>query len=341
MKEKTPITMKDIAKALGVSVATVSRALQDSPRISEERRNTIKKYAREHHFNPNFMAGSLRKSRVQPLHIIGVIMPELTHYYFSSVLAGIEEEAARRGYRVIVTQSNEKYEREVEICRSFADYNVCGVIVSQAKDTKDYDHFRRLQELGIPMVFYDRICTALDVSRVVVDDYMGAFNAVNYLIATGCRRIAFYGSSMRLEISKNRYNGYKDAILKAGLKVNPDFVIECDNRIDAENVTPRLLEQEVIPDGFFAVNDDTAIGIMYTAKRMGYRVPQDISICGFTNGQRAIACDPMLTTVEQRGVKVGQESVDILIDQVEGIIPADKIEKRVVRTRLIVRGTTR
>lgn len=341
MKEKTPITMKDIAKALGVSVATVSRSLQDSPRISEERRNIVKKYAREHHFNPNFMAGSLRKSRVQPLRIIGVILPQFTHYYFSSILSGIEEEAARRGYRVIVAQSNEKYEQEVEICRSFASYNLCGVIVSQAKDTKDYEHFRQLQEVGIPLVFYDRICTGLDVSMVVVDDYMGAFNAVNYLIATGCRRIAFYGSPMQLEISKNRYNGYKDAILKAGLKVDESLVVECDNRAAAEDMTPRILEREVIPDGFFAVNDDTAIGIMYTAKRMGYRVPQDISICGFTNGQRAIACDPMLTTVEQRGVKVGQESVDILIDQVEGIIPADKIEKRVVRTQLIVRGTTR
>ena len=333
--------MKDIARALGVSIATVSRALQDSPRISEERRNIIKRYAREHHFNPNFMAGSLRKSRVQPLRIIGVILPEFAHYYFSSILTGIEEEAAKRGYRVIVARSNEKYEHEVEICRSFAEYNVCGAIVSQAKDTKDYSHFVKLQELGIPLVFYDRICTGLNVSRVVVDDYMGAFNAVNYLIATGCRRIAFYGSPMQLEISKNRYNGYKDAILKAGLKVDESLVVECDNRTTAEDITPRILDREVIPDGFFAVNDDTAIGIMYTAKRMGYRVPQDISICGFTNGQRAIACDPMLTTVEQRGVKVGQESVDILINQVEGVIPLDKVEKRVVRTRLVVRGTTR
>lgn len=341
MKESTPITMKDIAQALGVSVATVSRALQDSPRISEERRNSIKGYAREHHFNPNFMAGSLRKSRVQPLHIIGVILPQFTHYYFSSILSGIEEAAASRGYRVMVAQSNEQYEQEAEICQSFADYNVCGVIVSQAKDTKDYSHFQKLLDLGIPLVFYDRICTGLDVSRVVVDDYMGAFNAVNYLIATGCRRIAFYGSPMQLEISKNRYNGYKDAILKAGLKVDENFVVECDNRAAAEDMTPRILEREIIPDGFFAVNDDTAIGILYTAKRMGYRVPQDISICGFTNGERAIACDPMLTTVEQRGVKVGQESADILIDKVEGIAVMDKVEKRVVRTRLVVRGTTR
>ena len=341
MKEGNPITMKDIARALGVSVATVSRALQDSPRISEERRNAIKRYAREHHFNPNFMAGSLRKSRVQPLRIIGVIQPEFTHYYFSSILTGIEEEAAKRGYRVIVAQSNEQYEQEVEICKSFADYNVCGVIVSQAKDTKDYGHFIQLLELGIPLVFYDRICTGLDVSRVVVDDYMGAFNAVNYLIATGCRRIAFYGSPMQLEISKNRYNGYRDAILKAGLKPIPEFVVECDNRVDAENITPGILSHEVIPDGFFAVNDDTAIGILYSAKRLGYRVPQDISVCGFTNDYRAIACEPMLTTVEQRGVKVGQEAADILIDKVEGKTPWDKAEKRVVRTRLVVRGTTR
>jgi DNA-binding LacI/PurR family transcriptional regulator len=146
---------------------------------------------------------------------------------------------------------------------------------------------------------------------------------------------------MQLEISKNRYNGYKDAILKAGLKVDESLVVECDNRAAAEDMTPRILEREIIPDGFFAVNDDTAIGILYTAKRMGYRVPQDISICGFTNGERAIACDPMLTTVEQRGVKVGQESADILIDKVEGIAVMDKVEKRVVRTRLVVRGTTR
>ena len=115
----------------------------------------------------------------------------------------------------------------------------------------------------------------------------------------------------------------------------------CDNRADAEAVTPELLQGDHIPNGFFAVNDDTAIGILYTAKRMGFRVPDDISICGFTNGQRAVACDPMLTTVEQRGVKVGEEAADILIDQVEGVLPRDKAERRVVRTRLVIRGTTR
>ena len=341
MNEKVPMTMKDIARELGISVSTVSRALKDSPRISAERRAMIQQYAREHNFTPNMLAESLRHSKVQPIKLIGVIIPEFTHFYFSSVLAGIEEEASARGYLIIVAQSGESYEREVRICQSFYENKVCGIIVSQAKDTHRYDHFERLMEAGVPLVFYDRICTGVNASRVVVDDYMGAFNAVTHLIETGCKRIAFYGSTPTLEISKNRFNGYKDALLKHGLKFDESITRICDNRADAEAITPELLQGDNIPDGFFAVNDDTAIGILYTAKRMGFRVPDDISICGFTNGQRAVACDPMLTTVEQRGVKVGEEAADILIDQVEGILPRDKAERRVVRTRLVIRGTTR
>ena len=333
--------MKDIARELGVSVATVSRALKDSSRISQSQRERIKQYAQEHHFTPNYMAETLRHSRVRPQKIIGVIIPQFAHFYFASVLSGIEEEASARGYTIMVAQSAEKYDREVRICKSFYEHKVCGIIVSQAKDTQHYEHFQQLLDMGVPLVFYDRICTGVNASRVVVDDYMGAFNAVTHLINTGCRRIAFYGSPMTLEISKNRYNGYRDALLHQGLQPREDWIRVCDNRADAEAITPAILQQEEIPDAFFAVNDDTAIGILYTAKRMGYRVPDDISVCGFTNGYRAIACDPMLTTVEQRGVTVGEEAANILISQVEGTLPANHVEKRVVRTRLIIRGTTR
>ena len=333
--------MKDIAQELGVSVATVSRALKDSSRISQSQRERIKQYAQEHHFTPNYVAETLRHSRVRPQKIIGVIIPQFAHFYFASVLSGIEEEASARGYTIMVAQSDEKYDREVRICKSFYEHKVCGIIVSQAKDTQHYEHFQQLLDMGVPLVFYDRICTGVNASRVVVDDYMGAFNAVTHLINTGCRRIAFYGSPMTLEISKNRYNGYRDALLHQGLQPREDWIRVCDNRADAEAITPAILQQEEIPDAFFAVNDDTAIGILYTAKRMGYRVPDDISICGFTNGYRAIACDPMLTTVEQRGVTVGEEAANILISQVEGTLPANHVEKRVVSTRLIIRGTTR
>ena len=341
MKENTSLTMKDIAREFGISVATVSRALKDSPRISAERRAAIQQYAREHNFTPNLIAESLRHARIQPLKVIGVIVPELAHFYFSSVLAGIEEEASSHGYRIMVAQSDERYEREVRICQSFYENKVCGIIVSQAKDTHRYEHFQHLIDAGLPLVSYDRICTGVNVSRVVVDDYMGAFNAVTHLIETGCRRIAFYGSAMNLEISKNRFNGYKDALLKHGIAFDPELTHICDNRDDAEALTPSVLSRETPPDAFFAVNDDTAIGILYTAKRLGFKVPDDISICGFTNGQRAVACDPMLTTVEQRGVKVGEEAVDILIGQVEGTLPTDKPIRRVVRTRLVIRGTTK
>ena len=181
MKELTPITMKDIAKALNVSVATVSRALKDSQRISQAQRDKIKEYAREHNYSPNFIAESLRNSKRKPLKTIGVIIPNLPHYYFSTVLSGIEEEASACGYTVMMAQSNEKYAQEVKICESFYDHKVSGVIVSQAKDTLRFDHFQKLLDHGIPLVFYDRISTGIDASRVVVDVYMGALTTVKGL----------------------------------------------------------------------------------------------------------------------------------------------------------------
>lgn len=241
MKQNSPITMKDIARDLGVSVATVSRALKDSPRISEAKRREIQEYAREHNFLPNVIAETLRKSRVQPNKVIGVIVPQFIHYYFASILKGVEEEASRRGYRIMVAQSDDKYEREVEICKSFYANKCCGIIVSMAKNTTKYDHFQKLIDMGIPLVFYDRICTGVNASRVVVDDYMGAYTAVTHLIDTGCRKIAYYGMVQSMEIDKNRFNGYEDALRKHGLKPNPDWLRKCDNRADAEVVTPEIL----------------------------------------------------------------------------------------------------
>lgn len=341
MKEFTHITMKDIAKVFGVSVATVSRSLNDSPRIRVELRRSIQAYAREHNFYPNVVAQSLRSSNIKPLRIIGVIVPELVHYYFSSILSGIEEVAWANGYRIMVAKSGDDYEREVEICQSFFNLRVCGVIVSQAKQTVKYDHFEKLRDNGVPLVFYDRICTRIDASRVVVDDYAGAYNAVSYLIESGCRRVAFYNSPMTMEISSNRYNGYQDAVLRHKLPLDKHLIRTCDSRAEAESLTAELLAGDNRPDAFFAVNDDTAIGALYAAKHAGFNVPGDISICGFTNSNAAISCDPMLTTVEQRGWEVGREAAQILIDYAEGVIPVDKVVKRIVRTRLMVRGTTR
>ena len=336
-----PLTMKDLARMLGVSVATVSRALRDSPSISKQRREMIQKFAREHDFRPNIVAETLRNSRRAPIKIIGVITPEFVHYYFASVLAGIEQEATERGYRLLVACSGEDEQKEAQLCDDFYRNRVCGIIAAQSKHTVHYDHFVRLTENRMPLVFYDRICPAINAHRVVVDDYKAAFKATSYLIERGCRRIAYYGTSLNLEIAKNRLNGYRDALYKNGLQPDEDLVKLCDNRSDAELITPLMLQMDQRPDAFFAVNDDTAIGILYTAKRMGLIVPDELMICGFTDGNLATSCDPQLTTIEQNGVEVGREAAQVLIGLVEGTYPLDRAQKRIVRTRLVTRGTTR
>lgn len=266
-KRSTQLTMKDIARQMGTSVSTVSRALKDSPRISPERRAEIQAFAREHNFIPNALAGTLRHSKVEPQKTIGVVVPEIVHYYFASIISGIEEKASAEGFLVMVNQSCESYEREVTLCNNFYKYKVCGLIVVQAKDTKKYDHFTQYVENDVPIVFCDRICTGVDASRVVVDDYIGAYNAVSHLIETGCKRIAFFGSQQSLEIFKNRFNGWKDAMLRHGLKADSNLVYECDTMEEAERITPMILEGDDHPDAIFAVNDDTAIGALYATKQ--------------------------------------------------------------------------
>ena len=186
---KPQITIKDIARALGVSPSTVSRALKDNPDISQEMRRQIQDYAREHNYKPNAQAINLRAGRT---NTIGVIVPQMIHHFFSCVLSGIEQAASRAGYNILVAQSNESYEQEVNITRSFLSARVCGVIASLAKGTSHYEHYQELLDNNIPIVFYDRICTGVRTERVVVDDYAGSFTAVEYLIQTGCQRICFY-----------------------------------------------------------------------------------------------------------------------------------------------------
>lgn len=334
---KPHITIKDIAKALGVSPSTVSRALKNNTDISQETRDAVHQYAQEHNYKPNALALNLRTSKS---NTIGVIIPQLVHHFFSCVLSGIEETAAKSGYNILVAQSNEKYEQEVKILHSFLAARVCGVITSLAKDTTQYDHYQELLDNNIPIVFYDRICTGINTERVVVDDYAGSFAAVEYMIQTGCKRIFFYSSPPHMEISKNRRNGYLDALRKYKIPVDESMIRYCDTREQAIAITPDILEEENRPDGFFAINDETASGILYACKLANLKVPEEISICGFTDGAIAQSTDPKLTTVEQHGEEVGQSAIHILIDKLEGK-SEQKSSNKIVRTNLVVRGTTK
>jgi LacI family transcriptional regulator len=330
------ITIKDIAKALGVSPSTVSRALKDNPDISRETKDTVHKYAQEHNYKPNVLALNLRTNRS---NTIGVIIPQLVHHFFSCVLSGIEVTAAKTGYNILIAQSNEKYEREVKIVHSFLAARVCGVITSLAKDTIQYDHYQELLDHNIPIVFYDRICTGIHTGRVVVDDYAGSFGAVEYLIQTGCKRIFFYSGPPHLEISKNRRNGYLDAMKKYKIPVNDRMIKFCDTREQAIAITPDILEEKDRPDGFFAINDETASGILYACKQAKLKVPDEVSICGFTDGAIAQATEPELTTIEQHGEEIGESAINLLISKIEG--KKEKSSNRIVRTNLVIRGTTK
>lgn len=332
---KPQITIKDIARALGVSPSTVSRALKDNPDISRDMREQIQTYAREHNYKPNAQAINLRAGRT---NTIGVIVPQMIHHFFSCVLSGIERAASQAGYNILVAQSNESYEQEVSITRSFLSARVCGVIASLAKSTSHYEHYQELLDNNIPIVFYDRICTGVRTERVVVDDYAGSFTAVEYMIQTGCKRICFYGADPHLEITKNRRNGYLDALRKYHIPVEEDMMLLCDTREEAIALTPDLLERPDRPDGFFAINDETAAGILYACKIMGVKVPEEVSICGFTNGTIAQNTDPKLTTVEQHGEEVGRSAFEILQEKLDG---TEKSPNKIVRTNLVVRGTTK
>lgn len=338
----TPITIKDIARALGVSVSTVSRALKNNPDISKETRTLVNDYARKHNYKPNVMAANLRSNRS---NIIGVIVPQLVHHFFSCVLSGIERKASIEGYTILVAQSNESYEEEVHIVRRMQEARVCGVIASLAKETSHYEHYQELIDGGIPVVFYDRICTGLQTERVVVDDYAGAFAAVEYLIQTGCRHICFCGADPHLEITKNRKNGYLDALHRYGITVDETLIKTCDTRQKAMAMTPDLLESPHRPDAFFAINDETAAGILQACKLAGIRVPQEVSICGFSDGTIAQSTAPRLTTVEQHGEEVGSSAFAILQEKLErqakGNTATGLVRNRIVRTNLVVRGTTK
>ena len=332
-----PITIKDIARALGISPSTVSRALKNHPDISQDTKDKVNKYAKDFNYKPNTLALSLRMSRN---NTIGVIVPEIIHYFFSSILSGIEQIANQEGFNVIVCQSSESYEKETRNAEALIATRVSGVLACLSKHTTNYDHFQEIIDSDIPLVFFDRICIGINTDRVVVDDYAGAFAAVEYLIQTGCKRIAFYSSPLHLEISKNRKNGYLDAIRKYGLQVDESLIRVCDTREEAIIITPEILDRPNRPDGFFAINDHCAAGILYAAKLAKLRVPYDVAIMGFSDGELAKACDPMLSTVEQHGYEMGKHAAKLLLDKINGITHGQYTNK-IVKTNLIIRGTTR
>lgn len=334
--KSSQITIKDIARELGISPSTVSRALKDHPDISPKTRNAVKELATRLHYEPNAIALSLRSSHSKT---IGVIIPEVAHFFFSTVISGIEEVAYNSGYTVIICQSMEDYQREISIIQTLLSHRVDGVLASVAKTTTDISHYEELKKLNTPLVFYDRVSNIPFTDRVIVDDYNGSYLAVKHLIKAGCKRIAHLATSQELLIGRNRKNGYVQALKDNGIDVDEEIILRCDTDKHAQKCIPYLLSLEKKIDGIFAVNDLTAITAMSIIKRSGYKIPEDIAIVGFSNSIYSSMTDPPLTTIEQQGTEMGKRAATLLLERIESDVDIDtRVEQ--IRTELIVRGSS-
>jgi len=333
---KGQVTIKDIAKELGIAPSTVSKALKGHHDISNSTKQAVKQLAEKWNYKPDQIALSLKSGLSKT---IGVIVPEIVHYFFSTVIGGIEDLAYDSGYHVMFCQSSELYAREVKAVETLLSGRVDGILVSVSKDTGNFDHFRKIIDNDIPLVFFDRICEELDTDRVIVDDETGAYEAVKHLISIGCRNIFHLSGPPNLNIGNNRKDGYLRAMKEHNIAFDDSHIIRCDSREDAALVVPRLLNRTDRPDGIFAVNDLTAAATMKVIIDMGYSIPDDIAVIGFTSGLISDITNPTLTSVEQHGYLIGREAVRLLIDRIETThdIPS---QTKIVKTELVIKGST-
>lgn len=331
------ITIKDIARILGISPSTVSRALKDHPDINVDTKKAVNELAGKLKYRPNAVALSLKNSRS---NTIGVIIPEIVHYFFSSVISGIDDVASQKGFTVIICQSNESFEREVANARTLLSHRVDGILVSISKETHSFDHLLDLQEGGIPLVFFDRVAPEINADQVITDDIEAAYKATHHLIETGRKRIAHFAGPQNLLIGRNRLQGYLNALTEAGLPIDNRLIVEADNYERARNAVTEMLDAGIVPDGIFAANDLTAIGAMQTIQKKGFKIPDDISIVGFSDGRLSGITDPHLSSIDQHGYEMGTIAAEILFRRImsneEEYVP----EVRILTGDLIVRGSS-
>lgn len=333
-----PKTLSDIAKELNLSPSTVSRALNNHPDINQGTKDLVNNLAREIGFVPNPIARSLRKNRTST---IGVIVPEIKHDFFSSAISGIEEVAYRSGYTIIVCQSNESYERECINTKALVNHRVAGMIVSISQSTQDSNHFFEIVNMGIPLVFFDRVSKDVNTSKVIIDDRNSAYRAVKHLIERGYKRIAHFAGPASLDICSLRKKGYMDACDEAGLSLGENLIFYGGlHENDGYSSMEKILNQNITIDAIFAVNDPVAVGAFQKIKETGLKIPGDIGIVGFSNNNITNLVDPPLTTVNQPSFNMGKRAAEMLLERINN--PGQIIEPRteVLEAELIIRKST-
>jgi LacI family transcriptional regulator len=338
--KNTQATIRDIAIKLNISISTVSRALRGAPDVNPETKKAVLEMAEKLHYEPNRVAQSLRIKRTNTL---GIIVPEIALHFFSSAISGMQEEASHHGYSIMICQSLESFETEKQNVHMLAANRVDGMFISMSSETKDYAHIQQLLNKNIPVVLFDRVTDSLQVAKVVVDDHDGAFKAVEHLIKTGCRRIAYIGGPLTFYISNQRKRGYLDALKQYNIAPDEELIVHCQelHHEPVERVKRLLqLPPDKRPDALFCLNDPIALPVLQMLKEQSIRVPEDISVVGFTNEPVSGFIEPSLTTVSQPSHEMGKKAIELFIQQnqdLDNFIPATEVMK----TTLVVRNSTR
>jgi LacI family transcriptional regulator len=331
------MNIKKLAQLLNLSIATVSKALRDSYDISKETKEKVIALAKELNYQPNPHASFLRKHNS---NTIAVIIPEIANNYFTLAINGIESVAHEKGYHVIIYLSYEDAAREMAFTRHLHSGRADGVLISVSSTTTDYAHLHDLQNKGLPIVFFDRVCEGFDTAKITTDDYQSGYVATKHLIDQGCKRIAHLAISTSLSIGSKRAQGYLQALHDHGVMTDESFLIECvnDTALDTELIKDLFLH--IKPDGIFAAVERYAITCYELCEELGLNIPKDVKIISFSNLQTASLLNPSMTTITQPAFEIGREAASILLKKLEKKSFQLKDESIVIESKLIPRRST-
>ena len=332
-------TIKDIAKALNLSTSTVSRALRGSYEISAETKKQVLEYAEKINYRPNPIALSLKERRTRA---IGIVVSEIANNFFSQAINGIESIAYNRGYHVTITQSHESQDRERVNVEHMAARGVDGLLISLSSESDDISYLKDLHDKGMPIVFFDRVSDEIETHKVVANNYLGAFHATEHLIYQGFKKIAHITSSPYLSITKERLEGYKEALSKHHIAFNESLVKYCNHGgmivSEIEEAITGLFKAKTKPDAIFAGGDRLTMVCFGLLKRMKQK--KEVGFTGFTNTQVGDLFSPSLTIVSQPAFEIGQSAIEFLIQLIESKRPITEFENKVFETELIIRESS-
>lgn len=338
MDEKASVTIHDIARELKISASTVSRALNDNPRISQATKDKIKSLALKMGYQPNIIASNLRN---QKTNTIGIVVPLINRHFFSSFISGVEDVAFASGYNVIISQSNDLLEKEKKIVQSLFSNRVDGLIASLSMQTNEFDHFQLFTNKNIPLVFFDRVVPELEAHKIVVDDFAVGFKATQHLIDQGYRRIAHLAGPTVLNTYHDRMEGYKEALRKNNLTVEDELIIfNRLTRMDGQEAIKQLLALPHPPDAVFCGNDTSALSMMVYIKKIGIRIPEDFGLIGFSNEPFSEVVTPSISTLQQPAFEMGVKAAELLIREIETKNKTQNYQTITMPTELVIRESS-